>query len=211
MRLLVLRHAEAEGNRDNRLMGQSNLKLTTRGLAQARAVAQAVDDTEIISALYSSPLARARETAEFLSGRLGLPIKMIDGLKEIDIGPLEGLNSAERQEQYPEFIAQWNENPVKASLSGVEPLERLQHRAWETLSCIVAAHEDRETIAVISHSLLITTAICKVLSLPLERFRDIRVDLASISILQYRNNTFFLKDLNILRHLSHGLLPKGQD
>ena len=59
MRLLVLRHAEAEGNRDNRLMGQSNLRLTARGLAQARSVAQAVDNTEVVSALYSSPLTRA--------------------------------------------------------------------------------------------------------------------------------------------------------
>jgi broad specificity phosphatase PhoE len=192
-------------------MGQSNLKLTTRGLAQARSVAQTIDDTEAINALYSSPLTRARETAEFLSERLGLPVKIINELKEIDIGPLEGLNSAERQEQYPEFIAQWNKNPVKASLSGVEPLDKLQHRAWKALNCIVAAHKDQETIAIISHSLLITTVICKVLSLPLGRFRDIRVDLASISILQYRNNSFLLKDLNILRHLPHSLLPKGQD
>ena len=124
---------------------------------------------------------------------------------------MEGLNPAERQEQYPEFIAQWNENPVKAYLPGVESLEKLQGRAWEALNCIVSAHEERETIAVVSHSLLITTAICKVLSLPLERFRDIRVDLASISIIQHCNNAFFLKDLNVLRHLSHDLLPKGQD
>ena len=206
MRLLLVRHGEAEGNRDGRLMGQSSLSLTPRGRAQAEAVAQTIASRERVKALYASPLARARETAEVISGALGLPVHPVDGLAELDIGPLEGLNSVERQERYPEFIAQWERNAARAVLPGVESLAHLQKRAWQAVRQIAKAHQDGETVVAVSHSLAMVMVHCKMLGIPISRFRKLQVDLTSISIVQSQDNRMRLLTLNDLSHLSGDLL-----
>ena len=207
MRLLLVRHGEAEGNRDGRLMGQNDLPLTPRGRAQAEAVAQAVAARERVKALYASPLARARETAEALSGALGLPVRTVDGLAELDIGPLEGLTSAERLARYPEFSDQWERNAASAVLAGVESLAHLQERAWQAVRQIADAHQDGETVVSVSHSLAITMVLCKVLELPIDKFRNLQVGLTSISIVQLQDSRTRLLALNNLSHLAEDLLP----
>ena len=207
MRLLLVRHGEADGNRDGRLMGQSDLHLTPRGRAQAEAVAQAIASREGVKALYASPLARARETAEALSGALGLPVRPVDGLAELDIGPLEGLNSAERLERYPEFSDQWERNATKAVLPGVESLAHLQQRAWKAARQIARAHQDGETVVAVSHSLAMVMVLCKVLELPIGKFRNLQIGLTSISVVQSHDNRMRLQTLNDLSHLSGDLLP----
>jgi len=207
VRLLLVRHGEAEGNRDGRLMGQSDLSLTPRGRAQAAAVAQAIASRERVKALYASPLARARETAEALSGALGLPVRPVDGLAELDIGPLDGLTSVERLERYPEFSDQWERNAARAVLPGVESLAHLQKRAWQAVRQIAKAHQDGETVVSVSHSLAITMVLCKVLELPINKFRNLQVDLTSISIAQFRDSRMRLLTLNDLNHLAEDLLP----
>ena len=188
-------------------MGQSDLPLTPRGRAQAEAVAQAVSARERVKALYASPLARARETAEALSGALGIPVRTVDGMAELDIGPLEGLTSAERLERYPEFSDQWERNAAKAVLPGVESLAHLQERAWRAVRQIADAHQDGETVVAVSHRLTITMVHCKMLELPIDKFRNVQVDLTSISIVQSQDNRMRLQTLNDLSHLSEDLLP----
>ena len=206
MRLLLVRHGEAEGNRDGRLMGQSDLSLTPRGRAQAKAVAQAIVSRERVKALYASPLARARETAEALSGALGLPVRPVDGLAELDIGPLEGLTSVERWERYPEFSDQWERNAARAVLPGVESLAHLQERAWQAVRQIAKAHQDGETVVAVSHFFPILSLHCKMLGIPISRFRKLQVDLTSISIVRLQDNRMRLLTLNDLSHLSGDLL-----
>jgi probable phosphoglycerate mutase len=193
-------------------MGQSDLPLTPRGRTQAEAVAQAIAARERVKALYASPLTRARETAEALSGALGLPVRPVDGLAELDIGPLEGLTSAERLERYPEFSGQWERNAAKAVLPGVESLAHLQERTWRAVRQIADAHQDGETVVAVSHSLAITMLLCKVLELHIDKFRYFQVDLTSISIVQLRDNRTRLLSLNNLSHLAEDLLlaPGGK-
>lgn len=207
-----MRHGEAEGNRSGRLMGQSNLKLTTLGRAQARAVAGAIAKKERVIALYASPLTRARETAEVISSAIGLPISPVEDLAELDIGPLEGLNSEERRALYPQFIDQWERDASKAVLPGVESLANLQRRAWKAVRKIAAAHQHCETVVAVSHSLAMLMVLCKVLEVPIGKFRNLNVGLTSISVIHFSDKEMRLQSLNDLNHLTLDLLPtpRGQ-
>jgi broad specificity phosphatase PhoE len=93
--LLLVRHGETDWNADGRLQGQTDRPLSDYGREQARQLAEELDD-EGLEAIYSSDLSRARETAEIVGERLGLPVVLDPDLREKDWGNWEGLTAVER-------------------------------------------------------------------------------------------------------------------
>ena len=135
---LFVRHGETDWNREGRLQGTRNIPLNDEGRSQARRLAEAWDDGGDL--LVSSPLARARETAEILGSTLGLPLRNLDDrLVERGFGQCEGLTAAERQVRYPDFI-----------IPGMEALEAVHTRAWNFLDSLTLEHPGRR-IVVVSH------------------------------------------------------------
>ena len=94
-RLLLVRHGETDWNAAGRLQGQTDRPLSDFGRRQARQLAEELAD-EGLEAIYSSDLSRARETAEIVSERLGLPVVLDADLREKDWGTWEGLTAVER-------------------------------------------------------------------------------------------------------------------
>ena len=86
--ILLARHGETEWNRERVFQGQLDVPLNDRGREQARALADQAA-AEDLKALVSSPLGRARETAEIVGERIGLEPSLDDRLKEIDVGDWE--------------------------------------------------------------------------------------------------------------------------
>lgn len=99
--LLLARHGETEWNRDGRWQGWADPPLNETGRAQARALAEQLQDTPF-DAVYSSDLRRAHETAEIVAAPHGVPVITDIGLREIDVGSWSGLTRAEIQERFPE-------------------------------------------------------------------------------------------------------------
>jgi broad specificity phosphatase PhoE len=93
--LLLVRHGETDWNAVARLQGHTDRPLSDFGRRQARQLADELED-EPLDAIYTSDLARARETAEIAGERLGLPIVLDPDLREKDWGTWEGLTSVER-------------------------------------------------------------------------------------------------------------------
>ncbi|HKI92794.1 MAG TPA: histidine phosphatase family protein [Gaiellaceae bacterium] len=94
--LLLVRHGETDWNAEGRLQGHTDRPLNDYGRRQAAALAEQLADEEI-AAIYASDLARARETAEIVSGRIGLPVALDPDLREKNWGSWEGLTAAERE------------------------------------------------------------------------------------------------------------------
>jgi broad specificity phosphatase PhoE len=94
--LLLVRHGETDWNAEGRLQGHTDRPLNDYGRRQAGALADALAG-DSIDAVYSSDLARARETAEILAVRLGLLVSVDAGLREKNWGSWEGLTSEQRQ------------------------------------------------------------------------------------------------------------------
>ena len=85
-----LRHGETEANAAGTIAGSLDVELTTLGRDQARLAARALE-SEPITAIYASPLRRARETAQPVAEALGLPVTLLEEIAERNWGELEGM------------------------------------------------------------------------------------------------------------------------
>jgi broad specificity phosphatase PhoE len=122
--LLLVRHGETDWNADGRLQGQTDRPLSDYGRSQARRLANELADDEL-EAIYSSDLARARETAEIVGERLGLPVLLDPDLREKDWGTWEGLTAVERDRV--EFVGESTEAHQQRTLRALRRISEL-HR-----------------------------------------------------------------------------------
>jgi broad specificity phosphatase PhoE len=132
--LLLVRHAETDWNADGRLQGQTDRPLSDFGRRQAQRLAGELEREEI-EAIYSSDLSRARETAEILGERLGLPVALDPELREKDWGTWEGLTAVERGRV--EFVG--------------ESTEAHQERMLRALRRISDRHPGSGCVLVVTH------------------------------------------------------------
>src|SRR5579884_3458376 len=132
--LLLVRHGETDWNADGRLQGQTDRPLSDYGRRQARQLAEELEGEEL-EAIYSSDLVRARETAEIVGERLGLPVELDPDLREKDWGSWEGLTAVERDRV--EFVG--------------ESTEAHQGRMLRALLRISERHAGRGRVLVVTH------------------------------------------------------------
>ena len=100
--ITFLRHGESVGNLENRFQGHADFPLTETGRAQARSLAERWQaEGRAFDRVLSSPLARARETAEIVCAALNTPLEFDPEWKEINNGLLEGLNDEEANQAVP--------------------------------------------------------------------------------------------------------------
>ena len=182
MRLILVRHGQTDWNRDGRFQGQSPVGLSEKGVRQARETAKALVAMKP-TALYSSPLTRAMMTAEEIGNEVSLDVVPLEGIKEVHLGEMEGITGREMRDRYGEFYATWRRDPSQAAFPAGESMQQLQERAWSAIVDLEKAHPHGAVIAV-SHNFAIRTILCRFMGLPLSQFHKLRVDLASIGVLQ---------------------------
>lgn len=153
-RLYLIRHGQSAGNAEGRFGGHGPTPLSDLGLRQAEVTAEQLTK-EGISAIYSSDLHRAVQTAEFLSRATGVPVKTSKAFRERHVGVLEGLTFDESKEHHPkDYYALVNRNVHHVITKG-ESYRQLLRRATGELWNILRHHQG-ERIAIYSH----TGAIC---------------------------------------------------
>lgn len=199
MRLLLLRHGETQWNHEGRIQGQGLLGLNATGRRQVRKLARAVEREQPV-ALYTSPLLRARETAGIVGSRLGLSPIELPGLAEADVGDLDGLTGEETRIQFPGFLETWRANPGSVTMPGGESMTQVQERAWRAVEWLHERHP-KDAVAAVSHNFTIQALLCRLLGLPLDDFRRLRVELASMTILELGRDGGSLVTLNDRCHL----------
>jgi broad specificity phosphatase PhoE len=146
-RLLLVRHGESTWNADGRWQGQADPPLSELGAAQARAGAGALAG---IDGVWSSDLARARETAE-LCAPAGTAVRSDPRFRERDVGSWTGLTRDAIEDRYPGWLADrrrpegWEDDAVFAE------------RAWQALGDVAAVLDPGGCALVVSHGGLIRT------------------------------------------------------
>ena len=101
-RVTLLRHAESVGNADGYHQGQSEFDLTEKGRKQAQALANRwLNEGKTFDQAIASPLTRARQTAEFITQKLNLPLIFNPLWMEVNLGQLSGLKPDEAKVKYP--------------------------------------------------------------------------------------------------------------
>ena len=109
---MLIRHGETEWNRLHRFQGRSDLPLNPKGNSQAYALALALKN-ETFSAIYSSPLVRAMETAWHIAKfHPSTPLFKESGLMEMDLGDFEGMKADQWAANHLDFRKTWEKNPV---------------------------------------------------------------------------------------------------
>ena len=181
--LYLVRHGQTEWNRLHRIQGQSDPPLNETGRTQARALARVFAERPL-DAVYSSPLQRARDTAEAIARVHNLSVQTFDELKELNVGALDGVTLVEMRERYGDFLARWRTDASVRLPGGGETLAELQARAWEAIQRIRQAHAGQQ-VAVVTHSFLTQVVISAVLGLPLDHFRRVRVSEGAVSIMDF--------------------------
>ena len=104
--ILLARHGETDWNREGRFQGWADPPLNRTGLDQAVELSVRVM-AEDLTAVYSSPLRRALETAEVVAASHGLEPVTVNGLREVDVGSWSGLTRTEIEERFPDEYARW--------------------------------------------------------------------------------------------------------
>jgi len=146
--LLLARHGETDWNRDRRWQGHSDRPLNETGRRQARDLAARIEH-EQLEGVYSSDSRRARETAEIVGARLGLPVKTDARLREVSFGEWEGLTSDQIARRYADAFVRWEagERPLRP---GIEADEAMAERVLEALREIAEEHPDGRVLVVTS-------------------------------------------------------------
>jgi len=202
--LLLIRHGQSTWNAQGRIQGWADPPLDETGLDQARKLAQRLAaDGHALAAVYSSPLLRAKQTAEQVGQAFGLPVQTDDRLRENNVGQLTGLTSSEVEQQFPEWVA-----ARRASLEWTPPPEgegrdHFVSRAVAVMTDIVARHAG-QTIAVVSHGGTLGVYLAHLLEMPIHRSLPFQFDNTSLSIVKVGEHRIRLLKLNDTAHLMNG-------
>ena len=184
MKLILVRHGETYWNEERRVQGGgSDIRLNDVGVKQAHKLASFLKN-ENIAVIISSPLQRAVSTAEVLASQHQLPVEVDEGLKEIEVGELEGLSLSTLNTTFSQFLMRWWKGGGSERLPKGESLVELQERSWATIERLLAGNEDG-TVVVVSHYFVILAVIFKALNLPLENLPKFKVDPGGVSILEF--------------------------
>ena len=182
-RLIIMRHAESQANAEGRIQGHLDIPLSDLGLRQSARLAERLS-TFGIGAIYSSPLRRARQTADIIAARLDLEIRDLPELRERDVGVLEGLNREEIIVQFPEY-GQPGADVSRIKVKGFEQDSELVERVTTAFRHILADHVD-QTIAVVTHGGVIGTALRWLLGMARVRPGPFTIDNASLTVFDVR-------------------------
>ncbi|MGK9272334.1 bifunctional RNase H/acid phosphatase [Williamsia muralis] len=184
-RLLLLRHGQTALSVERRYSGRGNPELTELGREQAALAAKrlASRTPSDVSAVISSPLGRARETAESAATALGLPVTVHDGLIETDFGAWEGLTFREAAERDPELFKTWLGDTSVAPPGG-ESFDTVTERVLQARSEIVAGNES-STVLVVSHVTPIKVLLRSALDVGPSILYRLHLDLASLSLAEF--------------------------
>ena len=138
--ILLARHGETQENKERRFMGQKDVPLNDTGRAQAVELGERVREEGIV-ALYASPLARARETADIVGGMIGLEPRLDPRLMEVAVGTWEDRLKDDIERDDPEGWAAFRAGGEDWRFPGGESLSEQQERVIAALVDITQAHE----------------------------------------------------------------------
>ncbi len=182
-RLLLLRHGQTELSVQRKYSGRGNPELTDVGLRQAADAARYLGQKGGITAVVTSPLQRAYDTAAAAADALGLPVQVDDDLIETDFGDWEGLTFTEAAERDPDLHGRWLRDTGLRPPGG-ESFDEVQSRIERARDHIIAEHGP-STVLVVSHVTPIKTLLRLALGAGTSILHRLHLDLASLSIAEF--------------------------
>ena len=200
VRLFAIRHGETEFARDRRFAGSRDVALTAHGQRQCEAVARALAGV-FVSAVYASPLDRARATAALIAAPHGLEVRVEPAFREMAFGQWEGLSRAEVALRDPDAFERWRATPhLVEPPGGGERLDAVATRVAAGLDALRGEHAG-ETVVLVSHAVVTRLIVLAALGLGPDRLWSVDASPAGITEIEYQDGWVTVHRMNTLTHL----------
>jgi broad specificity phosphatase PhoE len=188
VKLLLVRHAESQGNYEGRLQGRKEFPLTERGVQQAGALANRLAKSQV-SAVYSSPIRRAHDTAVAVATEARLEVVLESRVQEYDFGDqLSGLTWQEIREQQPEIVSALVRNDSEfPRYPGEEGRGAFRDRVCAAIAEIAERHRQDAAVAVITHAGPIVVYVMETLGRGYSRPVPFTIENTSVTTIELDN------------------------
>ncbi len=198
-KIYLLRHGQSEWNLLGRVQGQSDIDLNNKGIEQAKKAAERLVE-EDIDLIYSSDLSRAYETAEIVGKKLDLEVGTLCGIREINFGTWEGLDTKTIEARHNEHYKKWRTEPHNIKFDEGEDLITVQKRALKDINKVMKENPGKN-ILLVSHGTAIKTIILGLLDIDISKYNKMTVGNVGISIIEFRDFSPVLKLFNDVHHV----------
>jgi len=191
--IYLVRHGSTAWNEQPRFRGLADIPLSDKGLQQAAALRDCLRD-KTLTAVYSSPLPRAVQTAEVLAAPHNLPIQLEPDLRSVNYGHWEGKTEQEVESSDPELYHRFRNAIETVRYPGGESMEELRARAFSALERIAVSCAG-SSVAVVTHQVVTRVLVCAVLGVDSHPYWQIGQDTACLNVIEHKKR-FQLKLLN---------------
>jgi broad specificity phosphatase PhoE len=208
--IYLIRHGQTDWNKEEIFRGRADVPLNDRGRDEAWALSRYLEGVSV-DACYSSPLGRARETAEIVARPHSVDVNIDDGIIDVDYGEWQGFSEAKVRKNYAETYQRWHERPHHIKFPGGESLSAVRKRALPSLEVIRAGYPDG-VVFVVAHRVVTKVVMCAVLGLGNAAFWRIRQDNCAFNVIEYSPNGAVVRTMNDICHMNAaGVAPTLAD
>ena len=194
--LYLVRHGETEWNKSGRYQGSTDVALSDMGLAQAEKTAEYFQNIPL-DGVISSPLQRAKVTAEGIAKTHGLALETTPALQELCFGDWEGKSFGEIDKLWPGMMDEMYHHPDRLRLPHGESFLDCQKRTMAFIGELLQ-RGDNKSYVIVSHGAAIRTIICAMLGIPLARSWNMGLSNASVTTIRHYVGEKNMADLNML-------------
>ena len=195
--IIFLRHGQAENNTTRVLAGRRpGVPLTLTGLEQSEKIAKFLKPFNI-STIYSSPIERAKKTAEIVSEHNSLEIKTDERLIELDMGKFTGMPYDEIFEKHGNVFLKFYEGDLEIAHNGVETFVQLKKRILDMVDFVIREHND-ENVLLVTHMDPIKALISTIMGLKANSLFELIIENASLTIFKEEQGKLTISAINVM-------------
>ena len=195
--IIFLRHAQAENNTKRILAGRTEgVPLTKTGIQQAEQISEYLKPLDI-SAIYSSPIERAKHTAEIVTKNSAIDVELDDRLTEIDMGKFTRMNYDDMFAKYGNIFLKFYENDPVIAEHEVETFPDVQKRILDMVDHVIEKHKN-ENVILVTHMDPIKSMLANVMDLKPKTLFELIIANASFTILTEQERKFSLSAINAM-------------
>jgi len=195
--IIFLRHGQAKNNTERVLAGRTpGVPLTEEGVDQSEKAAKFLEDMNI-SAIYSSPIERAKNTAEIVGKHNSIDVKIDDRLIEIDMGKFTGRPYDEIFSSHGNVFMKFYNGELEIAHNGVETFVQVKKRILGMVDHVIENHPD-ENVVLVTHMDPIKAMLSTIISLSPENLYELIIANGSLNIFREYKRKFSISGINVM-------------
>jgi probable phosphoglycerate mutase len=195
--IIFLRHGQAKNNTERILAGRTpGIPLTEKGIEQAKKAAEFLEHMKI-SAIYSSPIERAKHTAEIVGTHNSVDVKIDERLIELDMGKFTGMPYEQIFSSHGNVFMKFYNGELEIAHNGVETFDQVKKRVLGIVDHVLDNHPD-ENVVLVTHMDPIKAMLSTIVDLTAENLFELIIANASLNIFREYKRKFSVSGLNVM-------------